>query len=81
MGTLSMIREHCHVDNSEEELLKSPGAPILLLRKKESALSKMIAAVNVPVYALGGVSKNDTEKAWLAGAQGIAAIGALWDPA
>lgn len=41
--------------------------------------SEMIAQVNVPVYALGGVSRSDTEKAWLAGAQGIAAIGALWN--
>lgn len=40
----------------------------------------MIAQVNVPVYALGGVSREDTEKAWLAGGQGIAAIGALWNP-
>jgi len=43
--------------------------------------SEMIAQVNVPVYALGGVSRADTEKAWLAGGQGIAAIGALWKPA
>ena len=43
--------------------------------------SEMIAQVNVPVYALGGVSRADTEKAWLAGGQGIAAIGALWNPA
>ncbi|MDH5611634.1 MAG: Nudix family hydrolase [Gammaproteobacteria bacterium] len=42
--------------------------------------SEMITQVNVPVYALGGVTKDDTEKAWLAGAQGIAAIGALWNP-
>ena len=42
--------------------------------------SEMVAQVNVPVYALGGVSKDDTEKAWLAGGQGIAAIGALWNP-
>ena len=41
--------------------------------------SEMIAQVNVPVYALGGVSRSDIEKAWSAGAQGIAAIGALWD--
>lgn len=40
----------------------------------------MIAQVSVPVYALGGVCRDDTEKAWAAGAQGIAAIGALWDP-
>lgn len=41
--------------------------------------SEMIAQINVPVYALGGVSRNDTEKAWAAGAQGISAIGALWN--
>lgn len=40
----------------------------------------MTAKVSVPVYALGGVCRDDTEKAWAAGAQGIAAIGALWDP-
>lgn len=40
----------------------------------------MTAQVSVPVYALGGVCRDDTEKAWSAGAQGIAAIGALWDP-
>ncbi len=39
----------------------------------------MVAQVSVPVYALGGVCRDDTEKAWSAGAQGIAAIGALWD--
>ncbi|MCK5262438.1 MAG: Nudix family hydrolase [Gammaproteobacteria bacterium] len=44
------------------------------------SFSEMIAQVNVPVYALGGVSRSDTEKAWLAGAQGIAAIGGLWNP-
>lgn len=43
--------------------------------------SEMIAPVNIPVYALGGVSKDDTEKAWSAGAQGIAAVGALWNQA
>ena len=42
--------------------------------------AEMVAEVNVPVYALGGVSRDDTEKAWLAGAQGISAIGALWNP-
>ena len=41
--------------------------------------SEMITQVNVPVYALGGVSREDTEKSWLAGGQGVAAIGALWN--
>lgn len=41
--------------------------------------SEMVAQVNMPVYALGGVSRGDMEKSWFAGAQGIAAIGALWN--
>ncbi|MCW8830433.1 MAG: thiamine phosphate synthase, partial [Gammaproteobacteria bacterium] len=41
--------------------------------------AEMVDAVNVPVYALGGVSREDTEKAWLAGGQGVSAIGALWN--
>nr|VFK41909.1 MAG: 8-oxo-dGTP diphosphatase [Candidatus Kentron sp. TC] len=32
----------------------------------------------IPVYALGGMSKKDLETAWEKGAQGIAAIRALW---
>jgi len=40
--------------------------------------SDMIAACTIPVYALGGVSERDLEKAWLHGAQGIAAISAFW---
>lgn len=41
--------------------------------------SEMITEINAPVYALGGVSRGDLEKAWLSGAQGISAIGALWN--
>lgn len=44
--------------------------------KKFAAL---VSTVNVPVYALGGVNESDKEKAWLSGAQGIAAIRSLWD--
>lgn len=41
--------------------------------------SEMIANINVPVYALGGVARDDTKQAWLSGGQGIAAISALWN--
>jgi len=35
----------------------------------------------VPVYALGGMTTADLERAWQRGAQGIAAIRGLWgDP-
>jgi len=41
--------------------------------------SNLIENIAVPVYALGGVSENDLETAWQHGAQGIAAISALWE--
>ena len=43
--------------------------------------SNLIENISVPVYALGGVSENDLEAAWQHGAQGIAAISALWETA
>jgi len=44
-----------------------------------SQFSNLIENIPVPVYALGGVSENDLETAWQHGAQGIAAISALWE--
>ena len=41
--------------------------------------SDLIENITVPVYALGGVSEDDLEAAWQHGAQGIAAISALWE--
>ena len=41
--------------------------------------SNLIENIPVPVYALGGVSENDLKTAWQHGAQGIAAISALWE--
>jgi len=41
--------------------------------------SAMVDGCSMPVYALGGVSEADMETAWSHGAQGIAAISALWD--
>lgn len=38
------------------------------------AFSKMLDQVNIPVYALGGMQKNDLDQAKRAGAQGIAGI-------
>ena len=44
-----------------------------------SQFSNLIENISVPVYALGGVSENDLQVAWQHGAQGIAAISALWE--
>jgi 8-oxo-dGTP diphosphatase len=38
----------------------------------------LIAQVNIPVYLLGGLSPDDLEQAFEAGAQGIAGISGLW---
>ena len=43
------------------------------------AFSELVTSVELPVYALGGVSTEDLETAWRSGAQGIAAISALWE--
>jgi len=80
----------CH---NEEELLKAERlqADFVVLSPVQKTAShpeataigwpqfaNMVENVLVPVFALGGLSEDDLEKAWLSGAQGIAAIGAFW---
>jgi 8-oxo-dGTP diphosphatase len=40
--------------------------------------SELVEDCTMPVYALGGVTEEDMKSAWSHGAQGIAAISALW---
>jgi len=40
--------------------------------------AELVEAARLPVYALGGMAVADLPKAWAQGAQGIAAIRALW---
>jgi 8-oxo-dGTP diphosphatase len=42
--------------------------------------SQMLEQAVLPVFALGGVGTGDLEAAWQAGAQGVAAISAYWEP-
>lgn len=42
------------------------------------ACAQLIAGYPLPVYALGGLSRDDLPAAWAAGAHGIAAIRAAW---
>ncbi|AHF04864.1 thiamine monophosphate synthase [Marichromatium purpuratum 984] len=51
-----------------------PGAPAL----GWSRFAAIAATANVPVYALGGMTRADLDTAWDLGAQGIAAIRGLW---
>ena len=40
--------------------------------------AELVVHAPMPVYALGGMEGEDVDAAWMAGAQGIAAIRALW---
>ena len=51
-----------------------PGAATLGFE----GLQALTELATVPVYALGGMSKADLDQVYRHGAQGIAAIGALW---
>jgi 8-oxo-dGTP diphosphatase len=42
--------------------------------------SELVECASLPVYALGGVGAEDCMRAWQHGAQGVAAIRALWGP-
>ncbi len=42
------------------------------------AFSRLLAEVNLPVYALGGMTAGHLSLAWRQGAQGIAGISGLW---
>ena len=39
---------------------------------------QLVTPCRLPVYAIGGMAKDDLSRAWEAGGQGIAAIGSLW---
>ncbi|NIP73409.1 MAG: Nudix family hydrolase [Gammaproteobacteria bacterium] len=41
--------------------------------------AQLVDRVNIPVYALGGVSQEDLERAFQCGAQGIGGIRSLWE--
>lgn len=51
-----------------------PGAPFLGWDRFQA----LVEPIPIPVYALGGVGPEHLEQAWSCGAQGIAAIRALW---
>lgn len=85
-----LLSVSCH---SEEEILQAEklGADIILLSPVKETSShpgvpgigwekfgSIVKNVHSPVYALGGMEKNDLHDAKQAGAQGVAAISAFW---
>jgi len=55
--------------------LSHPGGPVLGWARFE----RMIAEYTLPVYALGGMCDADLERAWRAGAHGIAMMRSVWN--
>jgi 8-oxo-dGTP diphosphatase len=51
-----------------------PGRPTLGWEK----FAELVSDLPMPVYALGGLSREDREQAWQSGAQGVAAIRSTW---
>lgn len=86
-----LVSASCH--NSQElEYAQSIGVDFAVLspvQKTRShpqaqalgweAFRSLVDGINIPVYALGGVTADDIEQAWNSGGQGIAAISAFWN--
>jgi 8-oxo-dGTP diphosphatase len=85
-----LVGASCH-NRSELENANNLGADFAMLSPVLATAShpetvplgwdnfqEMIDAVNIPIYALGGMGRDYLETAILGGAQGIAAIRALW---
>jgi 8-oxo-dGTP diphosphatase len=53
-----------------------PGDPTLGWHR----FAGLVEPCRLPVYAIGGMTPADRPRAWDAGAQGVAAIGGLWQP-
>jgi 8-oxo-dGTP diphosphatase len=85
-----IVSASCH-NRQELEHAQSIGADFAVLspvKKTRShpdaqalgweAFEQLVDGVNMPVYALGGVTADDIEQAWNSGGQGVAAISAFW---
>lgn len=81
----------CH-DTSELALARSLGVDFAVLSPIRATpghpdarpigwegFARLVESVDFPVFALGGLGPGDRAAAWTAGAQGIAAIRALWN--
>ncbi len=86
----NLVSASCH-NRQELEHAQSIGvdfavlSPVLKTRSHPHAdplgwvaFHELVDHINIPVFALGGVTDDDIEQAWKSGGQGIAAISALW---
>ena len=85
-----LVSASCH-NRKELEYAQSIGADFAVLSPVQKTGShpdaqplgwdtfrELVDDINIPVYALGGMTVDDIERAWQHGGQGIAAIGAFW---
>ena len=85
-----LLSVSCHTSDDIKQAKKLNADIILLSPVKETkshpgvkgigwkCFSELILRVDIPVYALGGMSALDVADAKISGAQGIAAISSLW---
>ena len=90
VGLDKLLSVSCHTVADIRQAEKISADIILLSPVKETtshpgvkgigwlAFADLISDIKIPVYALGGMNKNDIPKAVKLGAQGVAAISSFW---
>lgn len=88
-----LLSASCHTQQEIQHAMQIDADMILLSPVKQTtshpgvdgigwqAFSEMLEGVDIPVYALGGMTESDLGEAKLNGAQGIAAISSFWKAA
>ena len=56
---------------------KTTGQDIMI--KKPAEFNKLVDKSNIPIYSIGGMTKNDIPSSFDCGAIGIASQRAIWD--
>ena len=86
----SLVAASCH-NRGELEQAQAIGADFAVLSPVKrtgshpeaqalgwDAFHALVDEINIPVYALGGVTASDLQQSWRSGGQGIASISAFW---
>ena len=89
-GNAALVSASCH-NRQELERAQTVGVDFAVLSPVKTtgshpqakalgweAFHALVDEINLPVYALGGLSPDDLQRSWKSGGQGIAAISALW---
>jgi 8-oxo-dGTP diphosphatase len=86
---ISLVAASCHTREELERAmqLELDFAVLGPVREKADAFAlgwehfaEIVRATSIPVYAIGGLTRADSEDAWRAGAHGVAMIRGAWTP-